>query len=90
MPPEGQLQANIAAGGTGVVVPLNDNDHKIAETIAPFCMDNGIYFAGIDVIGQYVTEINITSPTCLREIADHTKQDLAMQLIKGLEDVLLN
>ena len=53
-------------------------------------MDNGIYFAGIDVIGQYVTEINITSPTCLREIADHTKQDLAMQLIKGLEDVLLN
>jgi glutathione synthase len=84
-PPAGQLQANIAAGGTGTVIPLTTNDYKICEAIAPFCMQHGLYFVGIDVIGNYVTEINITSPTCLREISVYTKQDLALEFIKGLE-----
>jgi glutathione synthase len=84
-PPAGQLQANIAAGGTGTVVPLTANDYKICETIARFCMQHGLYFVGIDVIGNFVTEINITSPTCLREISAYTKQNLALEFIKGLE-----
>ena len=84
-PPEGQLQANIAAGGTGTVMELSENDRKICEQIAPFCLQNGLYFVGVDVIGNYVTEINITSPTCLREISAYTNEDLAMEFIEGLE-----
>ena len=86
VPPEGQLQANIAAGGTGVVVPLNKRDYHIAESISDFCLQHGLYFVGIDVIGEYVTEINITSPTCLREIENHTQDNLAMQFIQGLDE----
>ena len=83
-PPQGQLQANIAAGGTGTVVPLSDNDYKLCTAVAPFCQKNGLYFVGLDVIGNYITEINITSPTCLREISAYTNEDLAMRFIKGL------
>ena len=85
-PPKGQLQANIAAGGTGTVMELTDDEHTICKKIAPFCVNNGLDLVGVDVIGQHVTEINITSPTCLREIEDHTGSRLCEEYIHGLSE----
>ena len=68
IPASGESRGNLAAGGTGVVQPLSSRDREIAEAIGPVLRDKGILFAGLDVIGDYLTEINVTSPTCAREI----------------------
>ena len=68
IPPEGETRGNLAAGGSGVGVPLSERDLWICEQISPELKRRGILFAGIDVIGDYLTEINITSPTCIREL----------------------
>lgn len=68
IPPAGETRGNLAVGGSGVPVPLSERDHWIAKQIGPALRDRGILFAGLDVIGDYLTEINVTSPTCIREI----------------------
>ncbi|MCV6615123.1 MAG: glutathione synthase [Cellvibrionaceae bacterium] len=68
IPAEGETRGNLAAGGRGVAQPLSERDWWIARQIAPTLKDKGLLFVGLDVIGDYLTEINVTSPTCLREI----------------------
>lgn len=71
--PQGEsFKGNLAAGGKGVAMNINDNQRAIAEKVGEFLASKGINFAGIDMIGNYLTEINITSPTCAREIFDQT------------------
>ncbi len=84
VPPKGQLQANLALGGEGKVVPLSAHDLDIAAAVKPFCMAKGLSFVGLDVIGQTLTEVNITSVTCMREIEAETGLDIAGDYIKGL------
>ena len=85
VPAKGETRGNLAAGGTGVGVPLTDRDRWICEQIADDLRDRGILFAGIDVIGDYLTEINITSPTCIRELDKIYDQDIASQLMAAAE-----
>ncbi len=68
IPAAGESRGNLAAGGRGEVRPLSERDRAIAEAVGPVLRDKHILFAGLDVIGDYLTEINVTSPTCVREI----------------------
>jgi glutathione synthase len=68
IPKEGESRGNLAAGGRGVGIELSQRDHWICQEIAPVLRAKGLLFVGIDVIGDYLTEINITSPTCIREL----------------------
>ena len=86
IPSLGETRGNIAAGGRGVVQLLSDSDHQLASTIGPHLRERGLYLVGLDVIGDRVTEINVTSPTCMREIMAETGQDVAGRLL----DVVLN
>jgi len=81
IPLAGELRGNLAAGGTGRAQPLTDRDRWIAEQVAPFLRERGILFAGLDVIGEYLTEINVTSPTCIREIDAGYDLDIAGDLM---------
>lgn len=77
IPAEGETRGNLAAGGRGVVQPLTDGDRAIADAVGPELQRRGLCFVGLDVIGNRLTEINVTSPTCLREIQRATGQDIA-------------
>lgn len=68
LPSAGETRGNLAAGGTGRPQPITDSDRRLAETIAPVLIEKGLIFVGLDVIGDRITEINVTSPTCVREI----------------------
>lgn len=85
LPKEGEFRANLAAGGRGVVQPLTEREWWIVEQVKPLLAEEKLYLVGLDVIGGYLTEINVTSPTCLREIANHTGQDIAGRFWQGLE-----
>ena len=74
----------MAAGGIGVAKDINDFQQKIGEEIGVYLNKKGINFAGIDIIGEYLTEINITSPTCAREIFDQTGENPIAELFKEL------
>lgn len=84
MPKPGEMRGNIAAGGRGVVVPLTENDRKICDAIAPILKEKSLSFVGIDIIGDYLTEINVTSPTCVLEIEAETGLDIAGSYIEYL------
>ena len=84
IPAAGEARGNLAAGGRGVVQPLTERDHWIAAQVAPKLLEKGLIFVGLDVIGDYLTEVNVTSPTCLREIAAATGRDLAGEFLAGL------
>ena len=84
IPADGETRGNLAAGGRGVTQPLSDSDRAIAEKIGPELKARGLYFVGLDIIGNYVTEINVTSPTCGREISRDSGIDVATQLIDAL------
>ena len=84
IPAAGEARGNLAAGGRGVVQPLTERDHWIAAQVAPRLLEKGLIFVGLDVIGDYLTEVNVTSPTCLREIAAATGRDLAGEFLAGL------
>jgi glutathione synthase len=86
MPALGEIRGNLAAGAQGVIVALTDRDRWICEQLKATFKQKGIYFAGIDVIGDYLTEINITSPTCIREIAAYTETDLAGEFLISLAE----
>lgn len=85
LPKEGEFRANLAAGGRGVVQPLTEREWWIVEQVKPLIAEEGLYLVGLDVIGGYLTEINVTSPTCMREIENHTGQDIAGRFWAGLE-----
>jgi glutathione synthase len=85
IPLAGETRGNLAAGGTGRAQPLSPRDREIAEAIAPWAHANGIFLAGLDVIGDCLTEINVTSPTGFQEIAAQTGHDVAAQFIAALE-----
>ena len=88
VPAEGELRGNLAAGGTGVGQPLSDHDRWIAEQIGPTLKEKGLLFVGLDVIGDYLTEINVTSPTCIRELDSQFDLDIAGQLMDVIESKL--
>lgn len=84
IPQEGETRGNIAAGGRGETRELSENDLRIAHAVGPVLKEKGLHFVGIDVIGDYVTEINVTSPTCVREISRDSGIDIAGQYIDCL------
>jgi len=85
IPQPGETRGNLAAGGTARAQPLSERDREIAEALAPWARDRGIFLAGLDVIGDCLTEINVTSPTGFQEIAAQTGHDVATQFIAALE-----
>ena len=84
IPQDGNFKGNLAAGGKGVVRDITKDQQYIAEEIGKYLMKKGINFAGIDVIGDRLTEINITSPTCAREILDQSGENPVKEYFKGL------
>ena len=85
IPLAGETRGNLAAGGTARAQPLSPRDREIADTIAPWARDSGIFLAGLDVIGDCLTEINVTSPTGFQEITAQTGHDVAAQFIAAIE-----
>lgn len=74
IPAQGETRGNLAAGGRGVAVPITDTERRIVDAVAPYLLERGLLFVGLDVIGSYLTEINVTSPTCVRELDAHQHQ----------------
>ena len=85
LPTKGENRGNLAAGGTGRPQPISESDAKLAEAIAPTLMDNGLIFVGMDVIGDKITEINVTSPTCVQEIEAAFDVDITGKLFAAIE-----
>jgi glutathione synthase len=85
IPAKGEFRGNLVAGATGVGVELSDRDRWICEQVSPALKEMGIMFAGIDVIGDYLSEINITSPTCIRELDQLYNLDIASRLLDAIE-----
>jgi glutathione synthase len=88
IPPKGDIRGNLAIGGKGIVQELDDRDLWIANQVGGFLKEKGIIFAGLDVIGNYLTEINITSPTCAREIEREKSIDIGGKLFDAIERYL--
>ncbi|MFK7160309.1 glutathione synthase [Marinospirillum sp. MEB164] len=89
IPMAGETRGNLAAGGRGVARPLTERDYWLVAQVAPTLKAKGLYFVGLDVIGDYLTEINVTSPTCVRELDAQCGLDIASQLMDCLEAELL-
>ncbi|WP_111657896.1 glutathione synthase [Isoalcanivorax indicus] len=87
IPREGEFRGNLAAGGTGEGRELTDRDRWICEQVGPTLKRKGLYFVGLDVIGDYLTEINVTSPTCIRELDKHFGINIAGDLFDVLLDL---
>jgi glutathione synthase len=85
MAPEGETRANLAAGGNGIARPLSARDREIAQTVGPTLAARGLLLVGLDVIGDYVTEVNVTSPTCFVEITEQTGFNVAECFVAALE-----
>lgn len=81
IPKQGETRGNLAAGGKGVSQPLTERDQWIAQQIGPILKEKGLLFVGLDVIGDYLTEINITSPTCIRELEEQRNIVIADRLM---------
>ena len=88
IPQGGEVRGNLAAGGKGVAQPLSPRDREIAEAIGPVLAQRGLLLMGLDVIGDSLTEINVTSPTCFQEIFDQTGFDVAAMFVQALEQAL--
>jgi len=88
IPASGETRGNLAAGGSGVGVELSERDRWICQQISPVLKQQGILFAGVDIIGDYLTEINITSPTCIRELDSIYSLDIAGDLMRCIEQKL--
>ena len=85
IPQGSEVRGNLAAGGKGVARPLSERDLEIGEALGPVLYERGLLLAGVDVIGDCVTEINVTSPTCFQEIFDQTGFDVAKVFVDALE-----
>ncbi|WP_043531073.1 glutathione synthase [Litchfieldella xinjiangensis] len=85
VPMAGETRGNLAAGGRGVSRELTDRDYWLIEQVTPMIREKGLMFVGLDVIGDYITEINVTSPTCVREIDDQRGTDIAGLLMDAIQ-----
>ena len=85
VPAPGESRGNLAAGGIGRAQPLSDNDKRIAATLGPVLAARGLLLVGLDVIGNHLTEVNVTSPTCFVEITEQTGCNVAAMFIDALE-----
>ncbi|GAB4037778.1 MAG: glutathione synthase [Rubrivivax sp.] len=88
IPQGSEIRGNLAVGGKGVARPLSDADRRIAEALGPVLAARGLLLAGIDVIGECLTEINVTSPTCFQEIEQQTGHPVAKTFVDALERAL--
>ncbi len=88
IPQQGETRGNLAAGGRGEARPLSDSDWHIARQIAPILKEKGLVFVGLDVIGNKLTEINVTSPTCIREIEAAFPVSITSMLMDAIETLL--
>ena len=88
IPARGELRGNLAAGGRGEGLPLSERDYWICEQVGPELKRRGLLFVGIDVIGDYLTEINVTSPACIRELDAQFGLDIAGNLMDVIESKL--
>jgi glutathione synthase len=88
IPQGSEIRGNLAAGGKGVAMPITDAEKKIAERLAPILNQRGLFLVGLDLIGGYLTEINVTSPTCFVEITEQSGFDVPQFFIKALEKAL--
>jgi glutathione synthase len=85
IPSSGESRGNLAAGGRGEGRPLSDRDRWIAEQVGPTLKAKGLVFVGIDVIGDYLTEVNVTSPTCVQELDKQFDLNISAQLMDHIE-----
>ena len=85
IPLAGETRGNLAAGGRGVAQPLTDRDWEIARSLGPVLAKRGLLLVGLDVIGNYLTEVNVTSPTCFVEITEQTDFDVGACFAQALE-----
>ena len=85
IPQGNEVRGNLAVGGKGVAQPLTDSDRAIAEALGPILAARGLLLVGLDVIGDKLTEINVTSPTCFQEITDQMGFDVAAMFVDALE-----
>lgn len=85
IPASGETRGNLAAGGRGEGRPLTERDRWICDQVIPTLKEKGLMFVGLDVIGDYLTEINVTSPTCVRELNDQFGLDIAMTFMNAIE-----
>ncbi|MGE8393182.1 glutathione synthase [Pseudomonas sp. BIGb0427] len=85
IPASGETRGNLAAGGRGEARPLTDRDRWIAEQVGPTLREKGLLFVGLDVIGEHLTEINVTSPTCIREIDNAFGTQIGVQLMDAID-----
>jgi glutathione synthase len=90
IPQGGEVRGNLAVGGKGVAQPLSERDFEIANALGPILASRGLLLVGLDVIGDSLTEINVTSPTCFQEIFDQTGCDVANLFITALEDKIIH
>ncbi|HXK55078.1 MAG: glutathione synthase [Gammaproteobacteria bacterium] len=88
IPKPGENRGNLAVGGKGVGIPLSERDRWIASQVAPVLKQKSILFAGLDVIGDYLTEINVTSPTCIRELDAQFGLNISAQLLDSIMEKL--
>jgi glutathione synthase len=89
IPQGNEVRGNLAVGGKGVAQPLSDSDRRIADGLGPILAARGLLLVGLDVIGDSLTEINVTSPTCFQEISDQTGFDVAGMFMDALEAAAL-
>jgi len=85
IPAAGETRGNLAAGGRGEARPLTERDREIAQVVGAYARSQGLLLVGLDIIGDHLTEVNVTSPTCMVEIRDQTGFDVAAQLVLALE-----
>jgi len=88
IPQGSEVRGNLAVGGKGVAQPLSKRDREIGEALGPVLAARGLLLVGVDVIGDYVTEINVTSPTCFQEIHDQAGCDVPAMFVDALEAAL--
>lgn len=88
IPKPGETRGNLAAGGTGVVQPLSRRDREIAETLGATLHRDGLILAGLDVIGDFLTEINVTSPTGMQEITKESGFNVAAMMLDEIEKII--
>jgi glutathione synthase len=85
IPKAGESRGNLAAGARGVAQPLTPRHKEIGAAVGPVLAKRGLLLVGLDVIGDYLTEVNVTSPTCFREIQDQTGFDVSGMFLDALE-----
>jgi glutathione synthase len=90
IPQDGDIRGNLAAGGKGVAKPLSENEIAIAARLGPILKKRGLFLVGLDIIGNYLTEINVTSPTGFVEITEQTEFDIAKFWLDQLEKSIRN